>query len=40
MPLLEASASSSCMSRNAVRATSFFKIPPPRVVEIGIQVEL
>jgi KUP system potassium uptake protein len=28
------------MSRNAVRATSFFKIPPQRVVEIGIQVEL
>jgi KUP system potassium uptake protein len=28
------------MSRNAVRATSFFKIPPERVVEIGIQVEL
>ena len=28
------------MSRNAVRATSFFKIPPTRVVEIGIQVEL
>jgi KUP system potassium uptake protein len=28
------------MSRNAVRATSFFKIPPERVVEIGMQVEL
>jgi KUP system potassium uptake protein len=28
------------MSRNAVRATSFFNIPPQRVVEIGIQVEL
>jgi len=28
------------LSRNAVRATSFFKIPPQRVVEIGIQVEL
>jgi len=28
------------MSRNAVRATSFFRIPPERVVEIGIQVEL
>jgi len=27
-------------SRNAVRATSFFRIPPERVVEIGIQVEL
>jgi KUP system potassium uptake protein len=28
------------MSRNAVRATSFFRIPPERVVEIGMQVEL
>ena len=28
------------LSRSAVRATSFFKIPPQRVVEIGIQVEL
>jgi KUP system potassium uptake protein len=28
------------MSRNAQRATVFFKIPPERVVEIGIQVEL
>jgi KUP system potassium uptake protein len=28
------------MSRNALRATSFFKIPPDRVVEIGMQVEL
>jgi KUP system potassium uptake protein len=28
------------MSRNAVRATSFFNIPPQRVVEIGIQLEL
>jgi KUP system potassium uptake protein len=28
------------MSRNAQRATAFFKIPPERVVEIGIQVEL
>jgi KUP system potassium uptake protein len=27
-------------ARNAVRATSFFRIPPERVVEIGIQVEL
>jgi K+ potassium transporter C-terminal domain len=26
-------------ARNAVRATSFFRIPPERVVEIGIQVE-
>lgn len=28
------------MSRNSQRATDFFKIPPERVVEIGIQVEL
>ncbi len=28
------------MSRNAMRATAFFKIPPERVVEIGMQVEL
>jgi KUP system potassium uptake protein len=28
------------MSRNAQRATAFFKIPPEHVVEIGIQVEL
>ena len=28
------------MSRNAVRATNFFRIPPERVVEIGMQVEL
>ncbi len=28
------------MSRNALRATSFFKIPPARVVELGMQVEL
>ncbi len=28
------------MSRNALRATSFFRIPPERVVEIGMQVEL
>jgi KUP system potassium uptake protein len=27
-------------ARNAVRATSVFRIPPERVVEIGIQVEL
>ena len=27
-------------SRNAVRANSFFKIPPERVVELGMQVEL
>jgi KUP system potassium uptake protein len=28
------------ISRNAVRANSFFKIPPERVVELGMQVEL
>ena len=28
------------MSRNALRATVFFRIPPERVVEIGMQVEL
>jgi KUP system potassium uptake protein len=28
------------MSQNALRATAFFKIPPERVVEIGMQVEL
>jgi KUP system potassium uptake protein len=28
------------MSRNAVRATSFFRIPPDRVMEVGMQVEL
>ena len=28
------------MSQNAMRATAFFKIPPERVVEIGMQVEL
>ena len=28
------------MSRNALRATSFFKIPPDRVMEVGMQVEL
>ena len=28
------------MSRNALRATTFFRIPPERVVELGIQVEL
>jgi KUP system potassium uptake protein len=28
------------MSRNALRATSFFKIPSERVVELGIQLEL
>jgi KUP system potassium uptake protein len=28
------------LSRNARRATSFFRIPPDRVVEIGIQLEM
>ncbi len=28
------------MSRNAVRATTFFRIPPERVVELGMQIEL
>ena len=28
------------ISRNATRATAFYSIPPERVVEIGIQVEL
>lgn len=28
------------MSRNAVRAVTFFRLPPERVVELGIQVEL
>ena len=28
------------MSRNAVRATSFFRIPPERVVELGLQIEI
>ncbi len=28
------------LSRNARRATNFFQIPPDRVVEIGIQLEL
>jgi KUP system potassium uptake protein len=28
------------MSRNAWNATSFFKVPPDRVVELGNQVEL
>jgi KUP system potassium uptake protein len=28
------------MSRNAVRATSFFRIPPERVVELGMHIEL
>ncbi len=28
------------MARNAQRAVSFFRLPPERVVELGIQVEL
>jgi KUP system potassium uptake protein len=28
------------MSRNAVSAASFFKLPPNRVVELGMQVEM
>jgi KUP system potassium uptake protein len=28
------------MARNASSATAFFHIPPDRVVELGIQVEL
>ena len=28
------------MSKNAVRATAFFRLPPERVVEIGVQVEI
>jgi KUP system potassium uptake protein len=28
------------MARNAMRATAFFRIPPERVVELGMQVEL
>jgi KUP system potassium uptake protein len=30
----------SLMSRNALKATDFFKIPPNRVVEMGTQVEI
>ena len=30
----------SYMSRNALRATAFFKIPPNQVFEVGAQVEL
>ena len=26
------------MARNAVRATAFFRLPPERVVELGVQV--
>jgi len=28
------------MSRNSVRATAFFNLPPERVVELGVQVEM
>ncbi|MGH6691059.1 MAG: KUP/HAK/KT family potassium transporter [Gammaproteobacteria bacterium] len=28
------------MARNAVRATAFFRVPPERVVELGVQVEM
>jgi KUP system potassium uptake protein len=28
------------MSRNAVRATAFFKLPPEQVVELGVQVQM
>ena len=28
------------MARNAVRATAFFRLPPDRVVELGVQVEM
>jgi KUP system potassium uptake protein len=28
------------LARNAVRATSFFRLPPERVVELGVQVEM
>ena len=28
------------MTRNALRSTAFYKIPPGQVVEIGIQVEI
>jgi KUP system potassium uptake protein len=28
------------MARNAVRATGFFRLPPDRVIELGVQVEL
>ncbi len=30
----------SLMSKNAMRATAFFRIPPERVVELGMHVEL
>jgi KUP system potassium uptake protein len=28
------------MARNAVRAPTFFRLPPERVVELGVQVEI
>jgi KUP system potassium uptake protein len=28
------------MARNAVRATAFFRLPPERVIELGVQVEV
>jgi KUP system potassium uptake protein len=28
------------MTRNAIRATAFFRLPPERVVELGVQVEI
>jgi KUP system potassium uptake protein len=28
------------MTRNAVRATAFFRLPPERVIELGVQVEI
>ena len=28
------------MARNAVRSPDYFRIPPPRVVELGTQVEM
>jgi KUP system potassium uptake protein len=30
----------SFMSRNAQSATAFFRLPPNRVVELGMQVEI
>jgi len=30
----------SFMSRNAMRATTFFNVPPERVMEVGLQIEL
>ena len=28
------------MARNAVRATGYFRLPPERVIELGVQVEI